>query len=184
MRKSLYYCFLLLVISCFFGCRETTSSTINLAPPPTTAPATATHKTAVPIAWAPSIDTAWVMALYREAEGFTPFAQIEEYQQFDLHHAAVVRILRHCYSPDSAFPRRLRLLERNRRAFYQATRQAVLYDYRTYHSMEGMNIEYLCARQDSLAKVLLLRLLTDKKALAGEKVYARQLLRQHYSIVR
>jgi hypothetical protein len=124
------------------------------------------------------------MALYAQANHFAPFAQIEEYQQFDLHHAAVVKVMRHFYGQDHGFVDRLRLLERNRRQFYQATQQGVLDDYTTYHSLEGKDFEYLCARQDSMAKVLLLRLLTDKRAVASEKAYARQMLRQHYSTVR
>lgn len=172
---------LLLIITSFFGCQETTSSRTELATP--TVQATTSPKTKTHLLWAPSIDTTWVVDLYVEANQFTPLAQIEEYQQFDLHHAAVVKILTHLYGQEATFQDRLRRLECNRQQFYQAIRQGVLDDYTNYHSLEGMDFEFLCARQDSTVKTLLIQLLTDKKSTADQKVAARQTLRQYYSIV-
>ena len=185
MQKLLSSYFLLfsslLIIGSFLGCQESPQTKLN--PTATQAvPATTTPKTNVRLPWAPSIDTSWVVALYKEADHFTLVRHTEEYQQFDLHHSAVVKVLTHLYRQDPAFHDRLRLLERNRQQFYLATRQGVIDDYKTYHSLEGMDFEYLCARQDSVIKVLILRLLKDKRATTDEKVYARKMLREHYSL--
>lgn len=180
---------LLLMAGLFSGCQESgDSSHAQRVTPPVTAraaKATGTANTTVALPWTPSVDTTWVVNLYEEADQFTlssPFEQSEEYQQFDLFHSDVVKILAHLYGQDPTFKKRLGRLEHNRQQFYQATRREVVRDYRTYHVLEGMDFEYLCARQDSTIKKLILLMLADQQVEAQYKEYARKMLRQHYAV--
>lgn len=188
MMKIFFLLISMFVTEILSSCQETDPRSGNRIFSPKATPdscltiANANVKTKIP--WAASIDTSWIVAIYKEADRFTPFAQIEEYQQFDLHHADVIKVLLYMYKNNADFRQRLHLLELNRRQFYQTTKQSVVDDYRKYHSLEGMNFEYLCAKNDLTAKALLLKTLTDKKATVNDKIYARRMLKEHYSMDR
>ncbi|MCB2410103.1 hypothetical protein [Hymenobacter lucidus] len=128
------------------------------------------------------LDTTYAIALYQGRNDFRPFAQTEEYQEFELQHDSVVALLHTLYGTEPGFSSNLARLEQNRGKFLVNTRQSVLSDYRKFHMIDSKDFDFLLAREDSIVKPLLLRVLADDSSNADNKEYARKTLLTYYNI--
>jgi hypothetical protein len=115
-------------------------------------------------------DTALVIFLFKNCFSYDYDFQKEEYIRWDLEKHKQLPLFISMFENKSDFDIHLKQVEKNQRRFLLDARSKILSDYKKYYSIiDDMEFEYLLKRRDSELRLILIKMLNNRKVATSEK---------------